>query len=114
MGESAMPSHRRSSCPILALLLVSAARADDVTAGGLASSVESFVQKQELAGAVMLVASREKVLAADAVGFADIARQKKMTPDAIFWIASQSKPITAAALMMLVDDGKLSLDDPIE
>src|SRR5262245_30021076 len=37
-----------------------------------------------------------------------------MRPDSIFWIASQSKPITAAALMLLVDEGKMALDDPVE
>jgi CubicO group peptidase (beta-lactamase class C family) len=37
-----------------------------------------------------------------------------MRPDAVFWIASQSKPITATAFMMLVDEGKVSLDDPVE
>lgn len=37
-----------------------------------------------------------------------------MTPDALFWVASQTKPVTATAIMMLVDDGKLMLDDPVE
>lgn len=62
----------------------------------------------------MLVANREKVLAADAVGWADIDQQRKMKVGSIFWIASQSKPITAAALMIVVDEGKVNLDDPVE
>ncbi|HUR46530.1 MAG TPA: serine hydrolase domain-containing protein, partial [Candidatus Saccharimonadales bacterium] len=57
---------------------------------------------------------REKVLSVDAVGFADIANKKAMKPDALFWIASQTKPMTAVALMMLVDEGKLTLDDAVE
>jgi CubicO group peptidase (beta-lactamase class C family) len=73
-----------------------------------------FVQRGELAGAVALVADREKVLSVTAVGFADIEAKKPMTEDAVFWIASQSKGMTAAAVMMLVDEGKLSLDDPVE
>ena len=73
-----------------------------------------FVQREELAGAVALVANKEKVLSVTAVGFADIEAKKSMSPDAVFWIASQSKGITAAAVMMLVDEGKLSLDDPVE
>lgn len=73
-----------------------------------------FVQREELAGAVALVANKEKALSVTAVGFADIEAKKPMSPDAVFWIASQSKGITAAAVMMLVDDGKLSLDDPVE
>ena len=73
-----------------------------------------FVQREELAGAVALVANKEKILSVTAVGFADIEAKKPMAPDAVFWIASQSKGITAAAVMMLVDEGKLSLDDPVE
>lgn len=80
----------------------------------LTAVVQPFIDNQELAGAVMLVADKEKVLATEAVGWADIAGQKPMQPDSMFWIASQSKPITAAALMMLVDEGKVNVDDPVE
>ncbi len=82
--------------------------------GVLAASVRSFVDRQELAGAVMLVANREKVLDVEAAGWADIAGNKPMRTDSMFWIASQSKPITGAALMLLVDEGKVRLDDPVE
>src|SRR5208282_1591575 len=47
-------------------------------------------------------------------GWADIAAKMMMPLDALLWIASMSKPITAAALMMLVDEGKVSLNDPVE
>ena len=76
--------------------------------------LKTFVDKHELAGAVALVAYKNKVLSVESVGFADIAAGKVMKQDNIFWIASQSKPMTAVAVMMLVDDGKISLDDPIE
>ncbi|MCY2942738.1 MAG: serine hydrolase [Planctomycetota bacterium] len=76
--------------------------------------LKPFVDKHELAGAVALVADKNKVLSVESVGFADIAAGKAMKQDNIFWIASQSKPMTAVAVMMLVDDGKISLDDPIE
>src|SRR3954469_21271516 len=69
----------------------------------VANSVQPFVDKQELAGAVMLVADKEKILAVETVGFEDIAAKKPMRADSIFWIASQSKPITAAVVMILVD-----------
>lgn len=62
----------------------------------------------------MLVATKDKILAVETNGWADIEKQKPMKADSVFWIASQSKPITAAALMCLVDDGKVSLDDPVE
>ncbi len=80
----------------------------------LASHVQPFVDRQELAGAVMLVADKAAVLDVEAVGWADVAAKKPMRTDAVFWIASQSKPITASALMLLVDEGKLSVDDPVE
>ena len=76
--------------------------------------LQPFVENHSLAGAVVLVADKDKVLTLEAVGFADVAAKKPMTTDAVFWIASQSKPITAVALMMLVDEGKVKLDDPVE
>lgn len=76
--------------------------------------LQPFVDKHELAGAVALVVDKDKVLSVDAVGFADIAGGKTMKADAMFWIASQTKPMTATALMMLVDEGRIQLDDPVE
>lgn len=78
------------------------------------AALRPFVDKHELGGAVALVANKDKVLSVEAVGFADVAGGKAMKTDAMFWIASQSKPMTAAAVMMLVDEGKISLDDPVE
>jgi CubicO group peptidase (beta-lactamase class C family) len=72
------------------------------------------VDRHELAGAVTLVASKDKVLSLEAVGYADIAARKRMRTDAVFWIASMSKPIAATALMMLVDEGKVRLDDSVD
>ncbi len=83
-------------------------------AGGVKAALLPFVERRELAGAVTLVADKNRVLSHEAVGYADIAGKKAMRPDALFWIASQSKPITAAALMMLVDEGKVNVDDPVE
>ena len=80
----------------------------------LASAVQPFVERHELAGAVLLVASRDKVLNLESVGYADLEQHKPMRPDALFWIASQSKPMTATALMMLVDEGKVNVEDPVE
>ncbi|MDB6007329.1 MAG: hypothetical protein JWR15_4316, partial [Prosthecobacter sp.] len=84
------------------------------TPGPIAGTLQPFVDDQVLAGAVTLVADKDKVLDVSTVGWADIAARKPMTKDAMFWIASMSKPITATAFMMLVDEGKVSLDDPVE
>lgn len=80
----------------------------------IAAQLQPFVDAQVLAGAVTLVASKDKVHDLSAVGFTDVAARKPMPADAVFWIASMSKPITAAALMILVDEGKVKVDDPVE
>ena len=77
-------------------------------------TLQPFVDKHELAGAVALVADKDGVLSVEAAGFADIGAGQKLKTDAMFWIASQSKGMTAAAVMMLVDEGKIALDDPVE
>ncbi len=84
------------------------------TPASSAALLQPFVDKHELAGAVALVADKDKVVSVETVGFADIEAGKPMKADSVFWIASQSKGITAAAVMMLVDEGKISLDDPVE
>lgn len=83
-------------------------------APALAPKLQPFVDNHTLAGAVLLVANKDEVLDVETVGFADIAGKKPLPPDAVFWIASMTKPITAAALMVLVDEGKVSIDDPVE
>jgi CubicO group peptidase (beta-lactamase class C family) len=80
----------------------------------IVATLQPFVDRGELAGAVTAVADKDKMLALDSVGFADVSARKQLKPDAIFWIASQSKPITTSALMILVDEGKVRLDDPVE
>ena len=99
---------------LVAAVTCSAARLHAEPPAELAAAVQPFVDRQELAGAVMLVADKDRVLAVAAVGAADIAAKKAMQPDNLFWIASQSKPIAGAALMMLVDEGKVNVDDPVE
>ena len=110
-----MNHHIRLSTLCLALSMMLPVRAESPPAPKRITSVlQPFVDSHSLAGAVVLVANKEKVLVVEAVGFRDVGAKKAMPTDAIFWIASQSKPITGAALMMLVDEGKVKLDDPIE
>ena len=80
----------------------------------LAPALQPFVDRGILAGAVMLVATVDKVLGLESVGFSDLAAKKKMSTNAVFWIASMTKPMTCTALMMLVDEGKVNVDDPVE
>jgi CubicO group peptidase (beta-lactamase class C family) len=76
--------------------------------------MEQFVASNQIAGAVTLVARHGEIAALDAVGFSDLATQRKLRTDDLFWIASMTKPITAAAVLMLQDEGKLSVNDPVE
>lgn len=95
------------------LLVILPARAQAPAGKPLAEALQPFVERGFLAGAVVLVADKDKVLATETVGHADIAVKTPMAADTVFWIASQTKPITGAALMILVDDGKIKLDDPV-
>ena len=91
-----------------------AAEADPPTVANISQAVSKFVDDKQIAGAVTLVADRDKVLHLGTVGLADIASKRLMEPDTIFWIASMTKPITATAVMMLESEGKLSVEDPAE
>ncbi len=84
------------------------------SANRLADVLQPFVDAQQFAGAVTLVADRDGILDVTCVGDADLATHTPMRPDALFWIASQTKTFTATALMMLVDEGKVNVDDPVE
>jgi len=75
--------------------------------------MQAFVDKGEVAGVVTLLATRDKILHLGAAGRSDTATGRKMQTDDIFWIASMSKPITAVAIAILVDDGKVAFDDPL-
>jgi CubicO group peptidase (beta-lactamase class C family) len=98
----------------LALLPLPAPADDPASSKSIVAALQPFVEHHELAGAVTLVADKDRVLSVDSVGYADVAAKKPMRPDSLFWIASMSKPITAVAFMMLVDEGKVKLDDPVE
>ncbi|MFZ9856126.1 MAG: serine hydrolase domain-containing protein, partial [Limisphaerales bacterium] len=60
-----------------------------------------------------MVVSNDRVLHLETTGFADVASRKPMQADTVFWIASMTKPITATAVLMLQDEGKLDVHDPV-
>ena len=80
---------------------------------GVNERMQGFVEAREIAGAVTLVGDKDTILHLSATGHADIDARRPMTTDALFWIASMTKPITATAVMMMQDAGKLSVDDPV-
>src|SRR5688572_12482 len=80
---------------------------------GVHEAMGEMVAKDEVAGAVTVVVSKDKFLHLDNAGFADVASKRPMTPDTLFWIASMTKPVTGVALLMLQDEGKLKVSDPV-
>ena len=98
---------------VVAALLLAVPVIAVATDNKIADRMRKFVERKEIAGAVTLVATKDKVVALEAVGHADVAAGKTMNPDTIFWIASMTKPVTAVAVMMLQDEGKLSVEDPV-
>ena len=100
----------------VAVLVVSAtltAFAEEPTLPAIGAAMQEMVAKNEIAGAVTAVVSRDRVLHLEATGLADVAAKRAMTPDALFWIASMTKPVTGVAVLMLQDEGKLSVSDPV-
>ena len=75
--------------------------------------LSSEIAAGKLPGAVILVQQHGKPLYSQSLGVRDVVNRLPMTADSIFRIYSMSKPITSVVAMMLVDDGKLSLDDPL-
>jgi CubicO group peptidase (beta-lactamase class C family) len=76
--------------------------------------MKEFVAQGQISGSVTLVGRRDEVVSLEAVGLRSIEDGLPMRRDTIFRIASMTKPITAIGVMMLAEDGKLALDDPVE
>jgi CubicO group peptidase (beta-lactamase class C family) len=76
-------------------------------------ALRALVDEQRLAGFTTLVSRRGKVVAFDAYGYKDVAAKTAVTKDTIFRIASMTKPIVGVAMMMLWEEGKWKLDDPV-
>src|SRR5580700_6943362 len=76
-------------------------------------AIERHVDAGEISGAVTLVARRGRTVHFEAHGLMDIESKRPMQKDAIFRIASMSKPITGVAVMMMLEEGKLRLNEPV-
>src|SRR6516165_4496340 len=125
--ELPMKRPHRPLVTLLVLCLATAARAldtapvSDPEALGFSSSrlariaawQQSQVDAGAFSGAVAAIARNGKVAYLRAVGFRDRAKTTPLQPDAIFWIASMTKPVTSVAAMMLVEEGKLDLAAPV-
>lgn len=76
--------------------------------------MQAFVDAERVAGVVTLVARRGRVVAHDAVGYTDIETRQPMSTENIFQIHSMTKPVVALGVMMLAEQGLLSVSDPVE
>lgn len=81
--------------------------------GRLHTAMQQFVDRKEVSGLVTLVERGGKIVDVYSTGQQDVERNVKMSDETIFRIASMSKPVTAAAVMMLYEEGKFLLTDPV-
>src|SRR5690242_48063 len=112
------PATLRRALLLAALLLPpAAARAaefDEARLARIRPAMQRFVDERQIAGAVTVVGSAQGVASLEAIGNRRVDPNVPMTKDSLFRIASMTKPITAAGVLVLADDGKLSVDDPVE
>ncbi len=105
------------SCFLFSRLVSTAAEPPKFDADKLAAihaGMQKFVDDHQICGAVLVVGTSKGIVYHDAVGNQRLDSAHPMPKDAIFRIMSMTKPITAMGIMLLVEEGKLSLDDPVE
>jgi methyl acetate hydrolase len=78
------------------------------------ASLRSAVERQDVPGVVALITDHKGIIYQGAFGVADVSTGRPLAADSLFRIASMTKPITSAALMQLVEQGRIGLDDPAE
>lgn len=101
---------------VLALLpsaSVAANGAVDARAGSLARHLQPLLSEHIIAGAIVLVADKKRIVEVDTIGYADLEAGTPMAADGLCWMASMTKSMTATAVMMLVDEGRVSVDAPV-
>src|SRR5215470_11396380 len=76
-------------------------------------AVAKHIEQKDVSGAVTLVARRGKIVHFEAQGLADIDSKKPMAKDSVFRLASMSKPVTAVAVLMMMEEGKIRLSDRV-
>lgn len=89
------------------------ARLDPARLARLDTLLQQYVHEERIAGAVALVLQDGKPVYEKAVGWRDAPGKTAMTTDSLFRIASQTKAITSTAILMLVEEGKIGLNDPV-
>src|SRR5258705_13678870 len=79
------------------------------------AAMQPYLDSYKLAGVIGIIADKNgKVHYKNLLGYADVEAKKPISKDNVFWIASMTKMFAGASIMMLVDEGKVSLDDPVK
>lgn len=86
---------------------------DPARLAAIRPGLQAFVDRGELAGVVTLTSLGGEIVQSEALGWADLETREPMRPDTLFRIASMTKPITSVAALMLMEEGRIALDDPI-
>ncbi len=87
---------------------------NDAIISQIPQRMKQYVDNQTVAGAVTLIAHGKDTIELDATGMADAEAGQRMRKDTIFQIMSMTKPVTAIGIMMLAEEGKLAIRDPVE
>jgi CubicO group peptidase (beta-lactamase class C family) len=91
-----------------------AAEKEPPASAEVTAAMQPYLDSYKLAGLIGIIADKSgKVHYRNILGYADVEARKPMREDNIFWIASMTKMFAGASIMMLVDEGKVSLDDPV-
>ncbi|MEI9945792.1 MAG: serine hydrolase domain-containing protein [Chitinophagaceae bacterium] len=80
---------------------------------GIHEAMQKFIDAGDIAGAETLVVTKDKTLHTDVAGLANMESKEPMQANTLFWIASMTKPVTAVSVLMLQDQGKLNVNDPV-
>ena len=109
----ARTSIQTKAAPARATERSGAPRFSDAGKAALSRQLSEAVSRDDTPGVVALVVGRDGVLYESAAGKLGVAHDTAMPVNAIFSIASMTKPVTSVAIMMLFEEGKLKLDDPV-
>jgi CubicO group peptidase (beta-lactamase class C family) len=94
--------------------LTAAGELDMAKLSAIRPAMQKFVERDQVAGVVTVVGTSKGIVHHEAVGSLTLEPKKEMSKDALFRIASMTKPITAIGIMILADEGKLGVEDPVE
>ncbi len=98
----------------ISIIATFAAASEPPASPEVTAALQPYFDSYKLAGVIGIIADRSgKVHYKNLLGYADVEAKKPISEDNVFWVASMSKMFVGASVMVLVDEGKVSLDDPV-